>query len=269
MIAMHILNRSGRTRASVAAIASAALASVAATPAAALNNPYAYFGPFNAQWDHGFGSWAGTGYSASITWSPVVNLVVNWDKNANSWSGDGGWEQWSVYLDYQAEVIGPVTQLVPIDVGYLLAVTTSAGPGGSASAVAGLNYDTNVLTNSSQDLVVRAASNMGSSLFPSDSTIGVKHFQDYANTPFDVVMSGTGNVWNNVAQATVFVDPVYWIDPSFAAVDPNYKTDYTIVFSPSIENIGPAGLSAPEPASMVLLGTGLAGVWARKRLRRA
>ena len=68
------------------------------------------------------------------------------------------------------------------------------------------------------------------------------------------------------------LDPVLSIDPSFSLVDPNYLTDYSIAFSPGIDNLPDAIPDAvPEPATWLLsiLGLGGTGVMLRRRRSRA
>ncbi len=62
------------------------------------------------------------------------------------------------------------------------------------------------------------------------------------------------------------LDPVLSIDPSFAAVDPNYLNDYTITLSSGIGN-APDGIPEPGVWAMLLLGFGALGAQLRhKRL---
>jgi hypothetical protein len=73
---------------------------------------------------------------------------------------------------------------------------------------------------------------------------------------------------SQTCMGTISVDPVLYVDPS----DP-YASDYQLVFSDGIINIGDGLSTTPLPATLPLFATGFAGLgllgWRRKRKARA
>lgn len=69
------------------------------------------------------------------------------------------------------------------------------------------------------------------------------------------------------ASATAYIDPTIMIDPTFAKIDPNYLTDFTLSISDGIGNGVEAGV--PEPASWALMLLGFGAMGATLRRRRA
>ena len=65
--------------------------------------------------------------------------------------------------------------------------------------------------------------------------------------------------------ADASVDPFIFVDPDFLASNPGY----TVTVSDGINNAPPTTGAAPEPATLALLGLGLAGLGFMRRRRAA
>lgn len=65
---------------------------------------------------------------------------------------------------------------------------------------------------------------------------------------------------------SAYADPYIFIDPAFAATDPNYASDYALTFSAGAGN-DPTG-TVPEPATWALMLGGLGLIGSRLRRRR-
>lgn len=96
---------------------------------------------------------------------------------------------------------------------------------------------------------------------------GTHHFTDVrafeANRVYSVGMMTSVSGFLGAGTGSAFLDPFFAIDPNFANAG-----DYSLVFSAGVGNnpLGD-GASVPEPASVLLLGTGLAAAGARCRRR--
>jgi len=178
------------------------------------------------------------------------------------------WNNPAVYagLQYYAAISGPSNVPVPVDLAYTITLTVSGYA--SASAWIALNPSAPLPSGAPPPcsplyVPLKQLTTTGGSLC-NDETIGQVSNMTFsgvltetitANTIFDIgelirLSAPNGPVATGYAQ----VDPVLYIDPSFAAVDPDYLTHYTILLSPGIGNTE----QIPEPSTAALLLCGLA-----------
>jgi len=87
-------------------------------------------------------------------------------------------------------------------------------------------------------------------------TTGQVHLNAHSGLVVDIVGSGVANV---------FIDPVFTIDPTFAAAHP----EYSLVFSQGVGNGASDVGAVPEPAAWLLMlsGLGVVGSVLRRRGR--
>ncbi len=235
-------------------------AAVSPNPAAALVNPSYQYGYFDDVSHYGPGGFSGPGYSVTLSPLPFLNLDSSWN-SANVSVGLSDEQQWRAVMVYQVKVAGPAGPAVPLDVTYSISASTTVTGGAYALAQPSFIYDDN-------PGFTPVALTVGGYSDGSQTSGGTLHFSVAANTPFEAGLAATETLYDLGGTASVSIDPMYTIDPSFAATDPNYLTDYTLQFSPTIQNIGQT-TSIPEPASLSLLACGLVGLWGRTRNRRA
>ena len=152
-------------------------------------------------------------------------------------------------LLYYWMVQGPAGTSVPLDLTYSAELSLPDGDSGSVS----INFCGGHCS--------------GTALSPNSAASGVLTTEDVTGavgtTTLTVGAAGTNPFVGGSAIA--YIDPVISIDPSFAAIDPNYQQDYSIILSAGIGN-SPA--SVPEPSSSALLAAGLIGTATVLRRRR-
>ena len=155
-------------------------------------------------------------------------------------------------LKYYFSVSGPGSDLVPLHASYLGRVT---GSDGTQNALGGWQLS---ISNSS--------SSTGSYYAPSYpmnyEESGVLDFTAAAGDVTKVSLSVNTFVNDtSTFSASAYLDPIFTIDPTFAAAHPGYS----LSFSDGVGN-GPSGV--PEPASWALMLIGMGSAGASLRLRR-
>lgn len=260
-----LVGRLGFRAVVVRVLSTAALVAIAAAPNAAwaLTGSTLDYAYYSAVQSYGAGSYSGAGYSVILSNSPSLELDASWN-SANASFGDE--QQWLAQVFYWVQVNGPSTGIVvPLDVTYSMALSTSVSGGAYAVVGARFTYDSDPnYTYVPVDL------STGGYTDGSASSGGTIEFNETSGTAFSTGFSAVETFYYAGGQASAVIDPVYSIDPSFALVDPNYLTDYSLSFSPNIQNAGPS--SVPEAGSLPILAAGLAGllrVTGFRRSRRA
>jgi hypothetical protein len=250
-------SRIGRGRAPLAMLALATLPAIAALPnpasATPLANPTYEVAYFSQALHWGAGTYVGTGYSATLTSQPSLTL------NAYGIPGiatTSPYEtQYFASVGYQVMIAGPnAYTMVPVDVTFFMSVSDIVVPGGYAVAGTRFSY-----YDKAVDLDVFGHAS------GSETDGATVQFSVAANTPFWAGFSGIASFYDTGDQASIFIDPVFSIDPSFASNDPNYLTDYTLAFSPGIQN---SEQPVPEPGSLLLLASGVACMCGVIRFRK-
>lgn len=175
-------------------------------------------------------------------------------------------------MTYYASATGPAGVPLPIDLAYTISWSGTPGTyqvGGGIFLNASAHLDPaaglhpTYLVNEDQ---------IGSRVFNNgiqtpNTRTGILTDTIISNTVFDIGLEVYARTAFRVpgSFATVTVDPVLYIDPSFAAIDPNYLTDFTIELSPGVRN---APNEIPEPMTLPLFLAGLAGIFGLMRLQR-
>ncbi len=248
LVARNCLNSRRRAALAMSAAAACALTVAAAGPAAALTDPNYELNYSTIPTDNLPGSYSGTGYDLTLTADPSLLLDSSWNSGIPTFGGE---EQFQGAVTYQVEAIGAPNTTVNLTATYSMTVITSVFDFAYAYGSSRFTYD--------EDLGAVDINVGGSS--PSDETkFGTIDFSVPSDTPFYAGISALETLYYYGASASIVIDPVYTVDPS--------TPGYTLEFSPGIQNIGP-GSPVPEPASLSLLACGLAGLWGRKRMRRA
>ena len=89
----------------------------------------------------------------------------------------------------------------------------------------------------------------------------------FTGTATEIILTTLAQTgFDNGDTSYIALDPALSIDPYFAAIDPNYLTDYAIQLSPGIGNLPDA---VPEPTTWAMMIVGLGGVGAALRRRCA
>ena len=229
--------------AAVAAVASPGMAQ-------ALNAPFYAVSYFSQVLHYGAGSYSGSTYSsytASLTSAPSLSLDMT--ATPSILSSFGQEDQYIAQLFYQGQIVGPAASSIPIDITYSETLSTFVPVNGYADAQTRYNFAGTLLD----------ASLIG--VTGSETLSGTQVVLVSANTAFNIGMSATETMYAQSGfpagqTASVFMDPMVSIDPSFGLIDPNYRQDYKLVFSSGIQNLGPSS-AAPEPETWVLLISGL------------
>jgi len=190
--------------------------------------------------------------SSSIEGDPNPTLV--------SQAGGSGYNVTSEStLNYNFSIDGPDAGNIPVDLSY----------SGSGSASDGESYAYVVLGSVLDD-------SGGGTVWVNDPDnglaqgfSGVVASQVNANTDIDITLSTFADVGASGGSASVTLDPILTIDPSFALIDPNYLEDYSIQLDDGIGN-SPSPGPLPEPATwaMVMLGVGMTGAGLRMARRK-
>jgi MYXO-CTERM domain-containing protein len=258
-----LVGRLGFRAVLVRVLSAAAFAAIAAAPntAWALPNSTLEYSYYSAVQSYGAGNYSGAGYSVILSNSPSLELDSSWNSANTSFGGEQQWQ--AVVFDW-VQVNGPTTGIVvPLDVTYSMTLSTAVSGGAYALAGARFTYDSDPnYTYSPIDI------STGGYTDGSTSSGGTIAFNETTGTAFPTGFSVVETLYYAGGQASGVIDPVYSIDPSFASVDPNYLTDYSLSFSPNIQNAGPAS-SVPEAGSLPILAVGLAGLLMLTRFRRS
>jgi len=172
-------------------------------------------------------------------------------------------------MQYYAQVIGPAGIPVPIDLAYTLTYSVNTSNpnlvGIAVVAVAGVLLNPSVYLNASagqHPTFGVNADQIGTGISdangPTPSTrSGTLTDTVLSNTEFDIgLFAYVFSDSRFPGSAFASVDPVLFIDPSFAALYPNYLTDFHIELSPGAGNAE----VMPEPVTLTLFGGGLVGL---------
>jgi hypothetical protein len=228
--------------------------SVTSAPAEAGGDSHYQYSYFSAVQNYGSGSYSGQGYSVILSTLPMLELDSSWNSGNVSFGGE---QQWQASVSYSVTVTGP-SATVPLDVTYFMSATTTVSGGAWAMAQPGFIYDENYTP---------VSLNVGGYSDGSSTSGGTIHFSEAAGTTFVAGLDATETLYYQGGSASVLIDPVYSIDPSFALIDPNYLTDYSLTFTAGIQNIE-SSTAVPLPGAMPLLAVGLVGLWEMAGLRK-
>lgn len=233
-----------------AGVASAALlgmASQAAAQTAATASEYVqeYSGPLQGdEVNSGLGTVSYAGASATVSGAPggAVTAVANGDNLAE---GD---------LTYYATVTGPGV-VAPFDLFYDLRVHSKIG-----NAISSVS----LTTDQTSSLVTVKRFGFSSVVLPvvNDTMSLSGELQDWGTvgTEAKIQLSAQG-----VYDGTAYVDPLFELDPAWAAANPALASQISISLSSGITNgygVPAVGGGVPEPASWAMLLLGLGGMGA-------
>lgn len=157
-------------------------------------------------------------------------------------------------IHYFAEIVGP-TAYIPIDYNFS-GTSSQSGPDG-ANNIVYISLGT-------------GGFGVGGTVFRSD----LDHSPTFSGKISTATNAGAifGITVNAVTYAAegfgnsgyIHLDPILSIDPSFAAVDPNYLSDYSILTSTGVGN-QPDVVPEPLTWALMICGFGLAGTTLRRR----
>lgn len=166
-------------------------------------------------------------------------------------------------IQYYAMVVGPSGVVLPMDLAYSLTLTVSGGTRGAAW----VGFNMSAYPSSSpplRQLSTGAGSTDGKTTggVTNMTVSGVLTDMIMSNTVFEIAdMVQLNNSLGGTGYA--FVDPALFIDPSFAAVDPDYLSHYSIVLSAGVGND-----TIPEPATCALFTAGVVGIAMVRRRKK-
>lgn len=207
----------------------------------------------------------GLGRNAST--SATLSEIHGGSISASSSDGAAANGQFTIFGVLNGPQLG---QPIPIDVLYTLSITSRNISGGAnVSAFVQIDYFGNCVNGESSGIFGRAgvpcARRLNNNVDGKQTATGFVGDNVAVSEPFTIsgrVFAAAGG-GDSVAGS---VDPWAFIDPSFALVDPNYLSDFTLSLSPGVGN----SVGVPEPITGSLVGVGFAGMIAmRRRLRTA
>lgn len=215
----------------------------------------------------------GSSLTYALTPSPFITAFVTGgnstgigDSVAAFGNMPSGWDTPltpTAILRYYAHFGGTPNVPLPVDLAYKLSVWSTSPDSRGASAAIWLNQSGHALSipgiNYDELTYIDGAPGL---MTPTRS--GVLTDTILSGTEFDVTMDVIA-VSDAIGSAYASVDPVLYIDPSFAAIDPNYLTDFPLELSPGVGN---TPNDIPEPMTLPLFLAGLVGLFGAMRLRR-
>ena len=200
------------------------------------------FDPTNA------GTFTSSNGFVAISNSPVASITASY-----ATGGDDGLA--SGFMRYFFAITGPAqytNTMLMVNLTGSISLSASAGDTGQANALASFQLTTGANSPTASLEIDRGGEVMGSQ----SSLATTLHASTYAS-------GGGGSITLRAeavarkGSAFAFVDPILSIDPSFASIDPNYLTDFSITLSPDVQN----GISAvPEPSTWAMMILGFCGV---------
>jgi hypothetical protein len=184
----------------------------------------------------------------AISNSPVASITASYATGGDDGDASG-------FMRYFFTINGPsqyTNTMLLVNLTGSISLSASADNTGQANALASFQ-----LTTGTSSPTASLEIDRGGEVIGSQSSLSTT-LQAYSYA------SGGGGTVTLRAEAVArkgsafaFVDPIVSIDPSFALIDPNYLTDFSITLSPDVQN----GISSvPEASTWAMMILGFFGV---------